>query len=48
MGNWLGQLAILIVILAVLRFVFGLPISIVGSVVLTVVLSLAFMAFARR
>lgn len=48
MGRWLGHLAIFVAILAVLRYVFGLPISILGSVVLTIVITAAFAAFARR
>ena len=37
--RWLGSLAIFIIVLIVLKFVFGWPISILGSVVITVILT---------
>ena len=40
--HWLGSLAIFILVLIVLKFVFGWPISIAGSVVITVILTLVF------
>ena len=40
--NWLAQLGIFILILAALKYLLGLPISIVGSLVLSVVVTLVF------
>lgn len=37
--KWLGHLAVFVLILVVLKFFFGWPISIIGSVVLTLILS---------
>ena len=37
--RWLAHLAVFVLILVVLKFFFGWPISIIGSVVLTLVLS---------
>jgi hypothetical protein len=45
--NWLLQILLFVGVLVVLKAV-GLPISITGSVVLTVVLSLIMMMFQRR
>lgn len=46
--RWLANLAIFVLVLAVLKFFFGWPISIVGSVVLTIILSVVFALFNRR
>ncbi|MGE0494523.1 MAG: hypothetical protein AB7S38_35265 [Vulcanimicrobiota bacterium] len=49
--NWLAQLGIFILVLAALKYLLGLPISIVGSLVLTVLLTLVFAgisSFSRR
>lgn len=46
--RWLGSLAIFVLVLAVLKFFFGWNISIIGSVVLTIILSLVFALFDRR
>ena len=48
MGRWLAHLAVFILVLAVLKFFFGWPISIIGSVVLTVILSVVFSVLDRR
>lgn len=48
MGRWLAHLAVFILVLAVLKFFFGWPISIIGSVVVTVILSLIFSVLDRR
>lgn len=45
--RWLGSLAIFILVLVVLKFFFGWNISIIGSVVLTIILSLVFALFDR-
>jgi hypothetical protein len=37
--RWLAHLAVFVLILVVLKFFFGWPISIIGSVVLTLILS---------
>ena len=37
--SWLAHLAVFVLILVVLKFFFGWPISIIGSVVLTLILS---------
>lgn len=42
------QLLLFIAVLAVLKFAFGLPVSILGSVLLTVALTLVVSAFQRR
>jgi len=39
MARWFTHLAVFILVLAVMKFFFGWPISIVGSVVLTLVFS---------
>jgi len=44
----LGNLAVFVLVLAVLKFFFGWNISIIGSVVLTIVLSLVFSLLNRR
>ena len=46
--NWILQILVFIAILAVLKFVVGVPISITGSLLLTVILSLIMMMFTRR
>ena len=48
MGRWLAHLAVFILVLAGLKFFFGWNISIIGSVVLTIVLSLVFSLVNRR
>lgn len=45
--RWLGSLAIFVLVLAVLKFFFGWNISIVGSVVLTLILSVVFALIDR-
>ena len=37
--RWLAHLAVFVLVLVVLKFFFGWPISIIGSVVLTLILS---------
>ena len=46
--RWLGSLASFVLILIVLKFFFGFPISIAGSLVLTIVISGIFALFSRR
>ena len=46
--RWLGSLAIFVLVLAILKFFFGWNISIIGSVVLTLILSLVFGLLNRR
>ena len=46
--RWLINLGIFVLILAVLKFFFGWNISIIGSVVLTLILSLVFSLINRR
>ncbi|MDJ0792150.1 MAG: hypothetical protein QNJ71_09650 [Acidimicrobiia bacterium] len=46
--RWLINLGVFVLILAVLKFFFGWNISIIGSVVLTVILSLVFSLINRR
>ena len=48
MGRWLANLAVFILVLVVLKFFFGWPISIIGSVVVTVILGLIFSVLGRR
>jgi hypothetical protein len=48
MVRWLGSLVTFVAILVVLKFFFGFPISIGGSLVLTVLLSGAMALFGRR
>lgn len=47
-GSRLGNLAVFVLVLAVLKFFFGWNISIIGSVVLTIILSLVFSLLNRR
>ena len=46
--RWLVNLGIFVLILAVLKFFFGWNISIIGSVVLTIILSVVFTLINRR
>ena len=46
--RWLAHLAVFVLILVVLKFFFGWPISIIGSVVLTLILSGVSAAINRR
>jgi hypothetical protein len=46
--RWLGSLLVFILVLVVLKFFFGWPISIGGSLVLSLVLSGVFALFNRR
>ena len=46
--QWLGSLAVFVIILVILKFFFGFPISIGGSLVLTVVISGIFTLINRR
>ena len=46
--SYLGQLAVFVLVLIGLNLFFRLHISIIGSLILTVVLSLAFSSFRRR
>jgi hypothetical protein len=48
MGRWLAHLGVFILVLAVLKFFFGWPISIIGSVVITIILSVIFSLLNRR
>ena len=48
MGRYLVQLGVFVLVLAVLKFFFGWPISIIGSVVITIVLNLIFSLLNRR
>ena len=48
MMQWLGSLAVFVVILVILKFFFGFPISIGGSLVLTVIISGVFTLINRR
>ncbi len=47
-GSPLGNLAVFVLVLVVLKFFFGRNISIIGSVVLTIILSLVFVRLNRR
>ena len=47
-GSPLGNLAVFVLVLVVLKFFFGRGISIIGSVVLTIILSLVFVRLNRR
>ena len=47
-GSPFGNLAVFVLVLVVLKFFFGLNISIIGSVVLTIILSLVFVRLNRR
>jgi len=46
--SWFGSLAIFVLVLVVLKFFFGWNISIIGSVVLTIILSVVFSLLNRR
>lgn len=46
--SWFGSLAIFVLVLVVLKFFFGWNISIIGSVVLTIILSVVFALINRR
>jgi hypothetical protein len=48
MRSALGSLVVFVGVLVVLKFFFGWNISIIGSVVLTIILSLVFRLFNRR
>lgn len=48
MRSAFGSLAIFVLVLVVLKFFFGWNISILGSVVLTIILSLVFRLVNRR
>ena len=48
MLRWLGSLVVFVLVLAALKVVFGWPISIGGSLVLTIVLSGVFTLMNRR
>ena len=46
--KWLGNLAVFVLTLAVLKFFFGWNISIIGSVALTLILSVVMTLVNRR
>lgn len=46
--RWLGSLIVFILVLAGLKYFFGWPISIGGSLVLTLILTGIFALFSRR
>jgi hypothetical protein len=46
--QWLGSLLVFIVVLAVMKYFFGWPISIGGSLVLSLILTGVFSLFNRR
>ena len=46
--SWFTSLAIFVLVLVVLKFFFGWNISIIGSVVLTIILSVILNAVNRR
>ena len=46
--KWLGNLAVFVLVLAVMKFFFGWNISIIGSVVLTLILSVTMSLINRR
>lgn len=46
--SWLASLGIFVLVLVVLKFFFGWNISIIGSVVLTIILSVIFSLLNRR
>ncbi|MGI9584796.1 MAG: hypothetical protein ACR2N7_04330 [Acidimicrobiia bacterium] len=48
MGRWLAHLFVFILVLAVLKFFFGWPISIIGSVAVTLLFGLIFAIIDRR
>ncbi len=45
--RWLGNLVVFVLVLAVLKFFFGWNISIAGSVVLTIILTVIFNLIGR-
>ena len=45
--RWLGNLVVFILVLVVLKFFFGWPISIAGSLVLSIILTLVFSVVNR-
>ena len=46
--SWFGRLSVFVLVLVVLKFFFGWNISIIGSLVLTVGLSILFAVMDRR
>ena len=46
--KWLGNLAVFVLVLAVMKYFFGWNVSIIGSVVLTLILSVVMTLFNRR
>jgi hypothetical protein len=48
MLRWLGSLVVFVLVLVALKVFFGWPISIGGSLVLTIILSGVFTLFNRR
>jgi hypothetical protein len=48
MMRWLGSLLVFILVLAVMKYFFGWPISIGGSLVLSLILTGVFSLFGRR
>jgi hypothetical protein len=46
--RWLGNLLIFVLVLAVMKYFFGWPISIGGSIVLTLIMSVVFALVGRR
>jgi hypothetical protein len=46
--RWLGSLLVFILVLAVMKYFFGWPISIGGSLVLSLILTGVFSLFNRR
>ena len=48
MGRWLAHLGVFILVLAVLKFFFGWPISIAGSVAITLIFGVVFALIDRR
>jgi hypothetical protein len=48
MLRWLGSLIVFVLVLVALKVVFGWPISIGGSLVLTIIISGVFALFSRR
>lgn len=48
MMRWLANLGVFLLILIVMKFFFGWPISIIGSLVLSIILSGVFALINRR
>lgn len=46
--RWLGSLVVFVLVLVGLQFVLGVPISIAGSLVVTIILNVVFNLFSRR